>query len=72
MYIHVLLQDTRYQLLRVRPAQRSSWVGYSLSYLLLKDYVMAAKVISEYRKTTAPGVGSRWSIHSYVHPLRSL
>ena len=39
-----------------RPAQRSSWVGYSLAYLLLKDYAMAAKIISEYRKTTTPQV----------------
>ena len=46
-----IVQDTRYQLLKVRPAQRSSWVGYALSYHLLRDYDMALKVMVEYRKT---------------------
>lgn len=44
-------RDTRYQLLKVRPAQRSSWVGYAISYHLLKDYSMALKVMAEYRTT---------------------
>ncbi|XP_064405279.1 N-alpha-acetyltransferase 15, NatA auxiliary subunit-like [Halichondria panicea] len=44
-------RDTRYQLLKVRPAQRTSWVGYALAYHLLKDYPMALKVVAEYRKT---------------------
>lgn len=50
-----LSQDTRYQLLKARPAQRSSWVGYALSYHLIKDYTMALKVMEEYRKTQVPG-----------------
>lgn len=44
-------KDSRYNLLKLRPSQQSSWVGYSLAYYLLKDYVMALKVVSEYRKT---------------------
>jgi peptide alpha-N-acetyltransferase len=48
-------RDTRYQLLKARPAQRSSWVGYALSYHLLRDYPMALKVMEEYRKTQVPG-----------------
>jgi peptide alpha-N-acetyltransferase len=47
-------RDTRYQLLKARPAQRSSWVGYALSYHLIKDYTMALKVMEEYRKTQIP------------------
>ena len=47
-------QDTRYQLLKVRPAQRSSWVGYALAYHMNNDYEMALKVMGEYRKTQAP------------------
>ena len=46
-----IAQDTRYQLLKARPAQRGSWIGYALSYHLLKDYPMALKVMAEYRKT---------------------
>jgi len=46
-----LFQDTRYQLLVLRPAQRASWIGYAMAYHLLKDYDMALKVLEEYRKT---------------------
>lgn len=49
------VQDTRYQLLKLRPTQRGSWVGYVLSYHLLKDYEMALKVMAEYRKTQTAG-----------------
>ena len=44
-------QDTRYQLLKVRPAQRQSWIGYSISYYLLGQYDMAFTVMEEFRKT---------------------
>ena len=47
----LFVQDARYNLLKLRPSQQSSWVGYALAYYLLKDYDMALKVISEYRKT---------------------
>ena len=45
------LQDTRYQLLVLRPAQRASWIGYAMAYHLLADHDMALKVLEEYRKT---------------------
>jgi peptide alpha-N-acetyltransferase len=35
----------------LRPGQRASWIGYAMSYHLLKDYDMAMKVLEEYRKT---------------------
>lgn len=46
-----LLQETRYQLLQLRPAQRASWIGYAIAYHLLEDYEMAAKILEEFRKT---------------------
>ena len=44
-------KDTRYQLLVLKPAQRASWIGYAMSFHLLKDYEMALKVVEEFRKT---------------------
>lgn len=44
-------QETRYQLLQLRPAQRASWIGYAVAYHLLEDYEMAAKIVEEFRKT---------------------
>ena len=46
-----ILKDTRYQLLKLRPAQRGSWVGYAVAYHMLADYEMAIKVMGEYRNT---------------------
>ena len=46
-----ILKDTRYQLLKLRPAQRGSWVGYAVAYHMLTDYEMAIKVMGEYRNT---------------------
>lgn len=46
-----LSQETRYQLLQLRPAQRASWIGYAIAYHLLEDYEMAAKIVEEFRKT---------------------
>ena len=46
-----MLQETRYQLLVLRPAQKASWIGYAMAYHLLKDYDMALKILEEYRKT---------------------
>ena len=62
-------QDTRYQLLKVRPAQRSSWVGYAISYHLLKDYSMALKVMAEYRTTQS---ASKVAVASVWAPLGEL
>ncbi|XP_050416023.1 N-alpha-acetyltransferase 15, NatA auxiliary subunit [Patella vulgata] len=44
-------KDTRYQLLVLRPGQRASWIGYAMSYHLLKDYTMALRILDEFRKT---------------------
>ena len=46
-----LLQETRYQLLKLRPGQRASWIGYAISYHLLKDHEMAFTILEEFRKT---------------------
>lgn len=49
---HLLFyQETRYQLLRLRPGQRASWIGYAISYHLLKDYDMAFTILEDFRKT---------------------
>lgn len=45
------LQDTRYQLLKIRPAQRQSWIGYSISHYLLGMHEMAFTIMEEFRKT---------------------
>lgn len=57
-------QETRYQLLQLRPAQRASWIGYAIAYHLLEDYEMAAKIIEEFRKTQQvnPGRGAEISV----------
>ncbi|KAG1671753.1 N-alpha-acetyltransferase 15, NatA auxiliary subunit [Nymphon striatum] len=44
-------KDTRYQLFILRPTQRASWIGYSMSYHLLKDYEMALKILEEFDKS---------------------
>ncbi|UYV72753.1 NAA15 [Cordylochernes scorpioides] len=44
-------KDTRYQLFALRPTQRASWIGFALSYHMLKDYDMALKILEEFRKT---------------------
>lgn len=54
-FVAHVLQETRYQLLQLRPAQRASWIGYAIAYHLLEDYEMAAKIIEEFRKTQQVG-----------------
>lgn len=44
-------RDTRYQLLQLRPGQRVSWIGYAMSYHLLKDYDIALNILEEFAKT---------------------
>jgi len=44
-------KETRYQLFHLRPTQRASWIGFAMSYHLLKEYDMALKLIEEFRKT---------------------
>ncbi|KAM4860208.1 N-alpha-acetyltransferase 16, NatA auxiliary subunit isoform 2-T2 [Thomomys bottae] len=45
------MEETGYQLLQLRPTQRASWIGYAISYHLLKDYDMALKLLEEFRQT---------------------
>lgn len=47
----IVFQETRYQLLVLRPGQRASWIGYAMAYHLLEDYDMALNVLEEFRKT---------------------
>ncbi|XP_033327720.1 N-alpha-acetyltransferase 15/16 isoform X1 [Megalopta genalis] len=42
-------RDTRNQLLMLRPTQRASWIGFAISYHLLKDYEMALKILDTFR-----------------------
>lgn len=44
-------QDTRYSLLRLRPGQRASWIGFAMAYHLLHDYDNALQVLEDFRKT---------------------
>ena len=44
-------KDTRHQLFSLRPTHRASWIGFAMSYHLLKDYDMALKILEEFRKT---------------------
>jgi tetratricopeptide (TPR) repeat protein len=44
-------RDTRYTLLQLRPGQRVSWIGYAMSYHLLKDYDIAISILEEFGKT---------------------
>ncbi|XP_052794232.1 N-alpha-acetyltransferase 15, NatA auxiliary subunit-like [Mya arenaria] len=47
-------KETRYQLLVLRPGQRASWIGYAMSFHLLKEYDMALKIIEAFRNTQTP------------------
>jgi len=58
-----MCQETRYQLLVLRPAQKASWIGYAMAYHLLKDYDMALKILEEYRKTQMVCVASLTFLH---------
>jgi len=44
-------RDTRHSLLRLRPGQRASWIGFAMAYHLLHDYVNALQVLEDFRKT---------------------
>lgn len=44
-------RDTRYQLFRLRPTQRASWIGFAMAYHLLGDYEGALKILDDFRKT---------------------
>ncbi|XP_069977834.1 N-alpha-acetyltransferase 15, NatA auxiliary subunit [Penaeus vannamei] len=44
-------KETRYKLFELRPTQRASWIGYAMSFHLLKDFDTALKILEEFRKT---------------------
>ncbi|XP_071862759.1 N-alpha-acetyltransferase 15/16 [Bombus fervidus] len=44
-------KDTRYQLFMLRPTQRASWIGFAISYHLLKDYETALKILDTFRNS---------------------
>lgn len=41
-------RDTRYQLLMLRPTQRTSWIGYAMSFHLLEDYKNALSILETF------------------------
>ncbi|XP_012255757.2 N-alpha-acetyltransferase 15, NatA auxiliary subunit [Athalia rosae] len=53
-------KDTRYQLFMMRPTQRASWIGFAMSYHLLKDYEMALRILDTFRN-------SQMSCYDYEH-----
>ncbi|XP_026490356.1 N-alpha-acetyltransferase 15, NatA auxiliary subunit [Vanessa tameamea] len=48
-------KDTRYQLFMLRPTQRTSWIGFAMSYHLLGDYEMANSIIDAFRTNQMKG-----------------
>ena len=44
-------RDTRYSLFMQRPVNKVSWIGYAMSYHLLKDFDMALDIMNAYKKT---------------------
>lgn len=70
-----ILQETRYQLLVLRPGQRASWIGYAMAYHLLEDYDMALNVLEEFRKTQIVSIFCKNMIDIlifYVHGMLNL
>ena len=54
VYLHMnafFFQETRFQLFKLRPSQRASWIGVAMSYHLLSDYEKALSILEEFRKT---------------------
>ena len=45
------LQETRFQLFKLRPSQRASWIGLAMSCHLLNEYEKALQILEEFRKT---------------------
>ena len=50
-YECIFFQETRFQLFKLRPSQRASWIGVAMSYHLLSDYEKALSILEEFRKT---------------------
>nr|CDJ90610.1 Tetratricopeptide TPR2 and Tetratricopeptide TPR-3 and Serine threonine protein kinase-related domain containing protein [Haemonchus contortus] len=47
-------KESRYHLLRLRPTQRVSWIGYATAYHLLKDYDKALTILAEFLQNNKP------------------
>ncbi|KAE9418980.1 hypothetical protein Angca_008138 [Angiostrongylus cantonensis] len=47
-------KESRYHLLRLRPTQRVSWIGYATAYHLLKDYEKALNILAEFLQNNKP------------------
>ncbi|KAH6586115.1 hypothetical protein BASA50_009605 [Batrachochytrium salamandrivorans] len=43
--------ETRHQILNLRPSQRANWITLAVSYHLLKNYEMAEKIMSSYEES---------------------
>ena len=43
--------ESRFQLFKLRPTQRASWIGFALSLHLLKEYETATQILEEFRKS---------------------
>lgn len=43
--------ESRFQLFKLRPTQRASWIGFALSLHLLKEYESATNILEEFRKS---------------------
>lgn len=47
-------QNSRYRLLKLRPSQKTFWIGYATAFHLLKDYDTALKILEEVINTNTP------------------
>ena len=65
-YECIFFQETRFQLFKLRPSQRASWIGVAMSYHLLSDYEKALSILEEFRKTQQVSVVLKKSSISLV------
>lgn len=50
-------KKSRYELLRLRPSQRISWIGYATAYHLVGNYEHALNIINDYLANNEPSSG---------------
>ncbi|XP_050682768.1 N-alpha-acetyltransferase 15, NatA auxiliary subunit [Leptidea sinapis] len=48
-------KDTRYQLFVLRPTQRTTWIGFAMSYHLLGEHEMANSILDAFRTNQMKG-----------------
>jgi len=48
---HEGYNESRFQLFKLRPTQRASWIGFALSLHLLQEYETATNILEEFRKS---------------------